>query len=246
MAGEVTNAAPPSEPVHPLFDRSGEPFAPGVPRRSAYSSTPPPREGSSPGTQAILAVAAGALLLLALPGAAATEGRPIPETYTATTADMTPAGTTLKIEVMEWSGDDARANAVSALTSTDDLKSALAALPTVGYLWRSGSGVGYSIKYAHRETTPNSGERVTVVTDKPLGAYSFKPWVVEKTSAKNRYDYSVIELELDQNGHGSGTTSLAADVTFDKAAHTISLQRDPATPSVLKDAKHEPKPYWAK
>lgn len=201
---------------------------------------------TTPAAQALLALVAATLGLIAVPSSAATDSRPIPDTYTATTTDMTPAGTTLKIEVMEWSADDARANAVSALAGTDDVASALNSLPTVGYLWRSGSGVGYSIKYAHREATSDNGERITIVTDKPLGSYSFKPWTAEKTSATKKYDYSVIELQLDGTGHGSGTTSLAADVALDKSTHTVSLQRTASTPTVLKDAEHEPKPYWAK
>jgi hypothetical protein len=185
-----------------------------------------------------------ALALSAVPAAAAPQARRVPETYTATTTEMTPTGTTLKIEVMDWSADDARADAVAALTDSDDVKTALKALPTVGYVWLDGSGVGYSIKYAHRDPA-GDGERVTIVTDKPLGSYSFKPWAVEKSTATKQYDYAVIELLLDHDGRGSGTTSMAADVALDKAAHSVDLQRTASTPMVLKDAKHEPKPYWA-
>ena len=185
------------------------------------------------------------MVLFAVPGPAATQDRPVPDTYTATTTAMSPAGTTLKIEVMKWSDDAARADAVTALTSADDVDSALKALPTVGYVWLDGSGVGYSIKYAHKETTADNGERVTIVTDKPLGSYSFKPWTVEKSAATKQYDYGVIELTLDNAGHGSGTTSLAADVAIDDAAHSVGLERSATTPAVLADAKHEPKPYWA-
>ena len=87
---------------------------------------------------------------------------------------------------------------------------------------------------------------MTIVTDKPLGSYSFKPWAVEKSTATKQYDYAVIELLLDHDGRGSGTTSMAADVALDKGAHSVDLQRTASTPMVLKEAKHEPKPYWAK
>ncbi len=241
MAREATIATRTRQPTHPLLDaprRAARPAGYCAMRNSA-------RLGVKASRAAVLALAA-ATALLASGSAPASETRPVPETYTATTAEMTPAGNTIKIEVMEWSSDDARANAVAALASKDEPDKALSMLPTVGYVWRSGSGVGYSIKYALRETTPDNGERITVVTDKPIDSYSFKPWSVKQTTATKGYGYSVIELQLDHDGHGSGTTSLAADVKLDAAGHTVSLQRDSSTPNVLKDAKHEPKPYWAK
>ena len=246
----------------------------------SLSRTPAKRLALARRPSAALAAFAAMLVLPALalvPDMAMAQARPVPDTFTATTTGMTPAGVTLRIDVLEWSDDAARAAVISALTSDeaetptddgaetatddaaetptdDDAETAdlLAELPTVGYLWADGSAVGYALKYAHRASSGDGdGERVTFVTDKPLGAYGFKPWAASaQLSAKdqpssNALGYSVIELRLDGEDGGAGTISLAADVIFDQEAQTVSLaQGDPAT-NVLTGARREPKPYWA-
>lgn len=189
-----------------------------------------------------------ALLLIALGAARATMAQSphVPDTFTATTTAMTPAGLELEIQVQEWSDDKARAAVIAALKDATPAAKALAALPTVGYVWRSDSSIGYAIKYAYRAATADNGERIIVVTDKPLDGYSSQTWKVANTVAKKRYDYSVIELRIDGHGHGAGTTSLAADVKFDDRAHTVSLQHTTTTTNVLTDVRREPKPYWAR
>ncbi len=169
---------------------------------------------------------------------------PVPDKFTATTASMTPSGVSLRVDVRAWSDEAARGAVVAALAQESGVQESLASLPTVGYVWQSGSGVGYSVKYAHRTSTPQ-GERVTFVTDKPIGGYEFKPWSVSSPAAPVKLDYTVIELYLDGNGHGDGTLSLAAAVKLDSAGALVSLEAGAGVAHVLADAKLEPKPYWA-
>jgi hypothetical protein len=180
---------------------------------------------------------AGAFSSLALAAHAA--DRPVPDTYTATTTHLTPADLALKVDIVEWSDEAARSEAVSAIEAGED---ALHALPTLGYLWLEGSGVGYAVKYAYREPTATGGERVTFVTDRRLGAYSFKPWTTDDGTIEER-DYSVIELTLDPSGHGDGTFSLAADVSIDPDHAMVELSASPTR--LLTNAMRQPKPYWA-
>ena len=188
------------------------------------------------------------LLFIALSAARATmaQSRHVPDTFTATTTAMTPAGLKLKIQVQEWSDDRARAAVIAALKDAVPAAKALATLPTVGYIWGSNCSVGYAVKYAYREATADNGERITIVTNKPLDSYSSQPWKVSNTSAKKRYDYSVIELRIGGHGHGAGTTSLAADVELDDRTHTVSLDHAATTTNVLTAVRREPKPYWAR
>jgi hypothetical protein len=179
-------------------------------------------------------------------GVAHAQSVPVPDTFTATTAAMTPSGVELKITVREWSDDAARAAVLAALGSqADDARSALASLPTVGYVWHSGSAIGYAVKYAHR-TTGADGERATFVTDKVIGSYGLKPWATQAPSAATEIPYSVIELQLGGQGSGSGTLSLGADLQLDASAGVVSLAAKPGMPSLLTNAKLEPKPYWVK
>jgi hypothetical protein len=188
------------------------------------------------------------LAAIATAGVARAGTEPVaPDKFTATTTAMSPSGVTLRVDVRAWSDEAARGAVVAALAQESGVHEALASLPTVGYVWQSGSAVGYSVKYAHRASTPQ-GESVTFVTDKLIGGYEFKPWSVTGESSApattRKLDYSVIELYLDASGRGAGTLSLAADVKLDSTGALVSLAPD--APRVLASAKLEPKPYWAK
>jgi hypothetical protein len=152
------------------------------------------------------------------------------EHFAATTTAMTPRDVTLRVDVREWSNDDARA-AVAAALSGDGVDKALAALPTVGYVWSSTGAVGYSVKYAYRSPGPQN-DRITLVTDKRLGAYDFKQWTAEKPATHNELPYSVIELNL---GTHDGSFSLAGDVQIDAAQKLVSLAPD--APRILANVR---------
>jgi hypothetical protein len=169
---------------------------------------------------------------------------PAIERFTATTVSMTPAEIGLRIDVREWSDAAARAAVVAALAEDTGASRSLGQMPTIGYVWRSDSGVGYAVKYAHRAETAQ-GETVTIVTDKRLGAYDFRPWTADAGNVGQTLEYSVIELYLDAGGSGSGTLSLGAAVELDAANALVSLRVDDDAPRLLSGAKVEPRPYWA-
>jgi hypothetical protein len=162
--------------------------------------------------------------------------RLVADTFMATTANMTPAGVNLRMQIIEWQDADARAEAVATLAAGADAPTPLAKLPTVGYVWPSGSPVGYSIKYANRAVEPDGGERITLVTDKRLGSYDFKGWSAA-SAVRGDAPYSVIELDLSGSGSGTGTLSLVADVMLDESAGTVALK--PGAPTLLTDVKRE-------
>ena len=201
------------------------------------SSTPIP---------AIVKTRSLAVLWLAFAATASAQAQttPVLDTFTAATTAMTPRDVALKVVVREWSNDTARADVLAALGNEAEARAALAALRTVGYVWHGGSAIGYALKYAYRSKT-DQGERVTFVTDRPVGTDGLQPWVAQGASGPSTLPYSVIELELGGPSAGSGTLSLAADVKLDTTAAVVSLAAKPGTPPVLMNAKLEPKPYWA-
>ena len=181
----------------------------------------------------------GALVALALVigwAAGAAAPRLVADTFTATTANMTPAGVNLRIQIIEWQEAAARTEVVATLAAGADASAPLAKLPTVGYVWPSGSPVGYSVKYAYRAQQPNGNEHVTLVTEKRLGSYDFKGWSAGSTPAGDA-PYSVIELDVNGAGTGTGTLSLAGEVVLDEKAGTVALK--PGAPSLLTNVKHE-------
>lgn len=185
-----------------------------------------------------------AAILIAVSMQVPAQDRPVPDTFEATTTGMTPEGLTLKLDVLTWSDAEARADVVAALESEGDVPAALAELPSAGVVWRSGSAVGHSIKYAHRDTDAEGRTRITVVTDKALDAYSFRPWEVPGRDAAQSAGYSVIELIIDGDGEGGGTLSLAADVAIDAEDALVTLADGGI--EVLTAAHELPKPYWAR
>ncbi len=181
----------------------------------------------------------------------AEDARRIPETFTATTANMDPAGTDLRINVLEWSTDAEREAVIDVLTSPEaeadgasDLDPLLD-LPTRGYVWPDGSALGYSIKYAHRATTADGGEHLTFVTGRRLGKFAREPWAPEGTPEEELRPFTVMELRLDADGNGAGTMSPAAEAAFDAANHTASLVNYDDAPTLFEAAKRQPPPYWA-
>lgn len=161
--------------------------------------------------------------------------------FSAVTTAMTPKDVTLRFDLLRWSDDAGRAAAVAALGESDPT-GALAKLPTLGYVWLSSGPVGFAVRYAHRVKTPDGGERITFVTEKPFDYYDFKKWTPAPPAAAKDVGYGVVELYLDANGHGAGAISLAADVKVDAANAEVSLAD--GAPRLLTNAKAEPKPYW--
>ena len=184
---------------------------------------------------------AGALLAIAAAAPAADSAKSELDRFSATTAAMTPRDESLRIDVREWSDDAGRAAVVAALAGGAETPKALASLPTLGYVWRGHSSVGYAVKYAHRMPTA-TGERVTFVTDKRLGAYDLERWAADAVTPPAALEYSVVELYLNGSGSGDGTLSLAAEVKVDSAANVVSLDAGPGAAHVLSDAKAVTKP----
>ena len=165
--------------------------------------------------------------------------RLVADTFTATTANMTPSGVTLRLQVIEWQEPPARAEAVATLAAGAEAATPLGKLPTVGYVWPNGSPVGYSLKYAHREPQPDGREHITLVTDKRLGSYDFKGWSVASPAEGNDAPYSVIRLEVDGSGSGTGTLSLIGEIALDEEAGTVRLNAPAGAPSLLTNIKRE-------
>jgi hypothetical protein len=161
------------------------------------------------------------------------------DTFTATTANMAPAGLGLRFQIIQWQDADARAAAVAAIAAGVGAPTPLSKLPTVGYVWPRESPVGYSIKYSHRTEQPDGKERITLVTDRRLGSYEFKGWTVENPAVET--PYSVVELYLDGSGIGTGTFSHVAEVVLDEEAGSVARKDGAAAPALLVDVKREAK-----
>jgi hypothetical protein len=173
------------------------------------------------------------------PAPAATNTQPKFDTFTATTANLASgSGEAIKINIFKWATDEDRAKILAALGEKGDkgLGEVISALPSAGYVWTSES-LGYPVRYAATVNLPSGGERVIVLTDKRLGAWSGTPWKAAKD--ENDYQYTLIELRLSRSGSGEGKMSLAGKVGADQAAKTVGLENYEGAPVLLKSAKRE-------
>jgi len=176
----------------------------------------------------------GAKLLGQTPGASEQKASK-PETFAASTANVTTGGgEKLRIQVFRWSTDEDREKLMVTLKEkgAEQLDTTLQALPESGYIWTDES-LGYSVHYAYRESLKNGGELVILATDRPLGSWSGHPWTAKSAGNPISYPYSVIELVLNSSGRGQGRMSLVSKVVASEAQKTIMLEGNESSPAVL-------------
>ena len=106
----------------------------------------------------------------------------------------------------------------------EDLEGALQDLQTVGFIWTGGS-LGYALKYAHRTEDEAGGERIVLVTDRPLGQWDPNgPWAGSDGSGPAAATFTVVELHLAaEDGQGEGKLSSSAPIEFNAPAQTVGL-----------------------
>ena len=154
------------------------------------------------------------------------------ERYTATTVNVNGAGEPVTIDLLKWSTDADRDKLASVLAWYGE-KEVAGAMPTVGYLWTSASA-GYSIRYAYRIPGNDGGQRIILLTDRKLGAWSPEAWKPTAAATPDPSSFSVIELRVNRAGQGEGKTSLTTKVTFEAATKSIALENYTAQPVILK------------
>ena len=125
-------------------------------------------------------------------------------------------------------GGEAPPNPIAALTA------ALGKAATLGYIWTNDI-TGYAIKYAHRVSLPDGGERILLATDRRFGAYA-AAWTPVAATVTD-YEFTLIEIRLNSKGSGEGKTSLTTKVIVDEEAGTIALDDYGAAPAILQNLK---------
>ena len=194
------------------------------------------------------------LLAVAIAAPAAAQSDELETFRGTTTGAVSSEGVELRINVLRWTADEDRGAVVSLITPApgqtagegEDIESALQDLQTVGFIWTGGS-LGYALKYAHRTEDEDGGERIVLVTDRPLGRWDRNgPWTGSDGSGPAAAAFTVVELHLDAEDQGAGKMSVDAPIEFNPPAGTVGLA-DYATAAVhLENVYREPPPYSAR
>ena len=108
----------------------------------------------------------------------------------------------------------------------DPITTAVSGAATVGYIWTDSSVSGYAIKYAERQSMPDGGERIVLVTTR-------RP----ATRMPAEDEFTLIEVRLDSNGLGEGKASLLVEATIDGDAGRLAVDNYPSTPVLLDNVR---------
>lgn len=191
------------------------------------------------------------LLALAAVAPAAAQSDELETFRGTTTSALSAEGLELRINVLRWSAAEDRGSIVSLITPAagqtagagEDIEDALQELQTVGFIWTGGS-LGYALKYAHRTEDDDGGERIVLVTDRPLGRWDRNgPWTGSDGSGPAAAAFTVVELHLDAEDQGEGKMSVGAPIEFNPPAGTVGLADYPSAAVHLENVYREPPPY---
>jgi hypothetical protein len=145
-------------------------------------------------------------------------------------------GTTsqLQIVVDQWSsqalGDRLRKTLVE--NGPEKLLDALQDAPKVGYL-RTSTSLAWDLRYAQRTRGEDGGERVTLITDRPIAF-----WETANQTRTLDYPFTVIEMRLNNDGEGKGMLSVATKIFVDKNGQ-VTLENWGTQPVQLTQVKAE-------
>lgn len=193
-------------------------------------------------------------LAVAAPTPAAAQSDELETFRGTTTTALSADAVELRINVLRWTSEEDRASILSLITPApgqtagegEDLENALQDLQTVGFIW-SGGSLGYALKYAHRTEGEDGGERIVLVTDRPLGQWDRGgPWTGSDGSGPAATAFTVVELHLDAEDQGEGKMSSAAPIEFNAPAQTVGLADYASAAVHLENVYREPSPYSAR
>lgn len=157
--------------------------------------------------------------------AAATTGIVAHFTSTAVNLERV-AGETITIDIRRWSTDEERTKFLAAYSQgAQQAAEGMQKAESVGYIWRSGSGLGQSVRYAFDTKLPDGRQRVVLVTTDNILEWNRRPGSVSTEPAP---PLTVVELRLPTTGPGEG--KLSAKVRVDSAGQLLTVDGYETTP----------------
>jgi len=163
-----------------------------------------------------------------------------PERFTANAVSLSPEYGTgqrvVEITVTRWSPNAERERLVAALQQKgpDELLKQLQKNRPVGRI-RTPDSIGYDLRYAQQTPSEDGGRTLVIATDRPIGF-----WEATQRPRSIDYPFTVIQMKLDREGHGSGTLSYATRIVA-RGNNVIELEDFATQPIMLNNIKAEPK-----
>jgi hypothetical protein len=141
---------------------------------------------------------------------------------------------TLDIAIERWSTQE-EVDHLQAVLESKGNEALLRALqrikPRTGYV-RTPTSVAWDLYYAREVATKDGGRKILIATDRPVSY-----WEAFNRPRSIQYGFSLVEIHLDKDGHGSGKLVPAARITFDKNTRTIEIENYDNLPVRLSDVR---------
>lgn len=181
--------------------------------------------------------ALGVAALAALVGTgvvAQTHGQPEDFTAIAITNDNLGAGAgTVQISVDRWSTGAEQRKLVTTLREKGPraMLDTLQDMPRAGFI-RTPDSLGYPLHFAYQTQGADGGRRIVIATDRPIGF-----WELWHGTRSADYPFTVIQMEIDADGRGTGTMSVATKILA--YGDIIELENFTSAPVMLRDIRSE-------
>jgi hypothetical protein len=176
------------------------------------------------------------LVLMALTFAVAAQTMGQPEEFSAVAIVNNNLGSgagRVIIRVTRWSTEAERTRLTSALQKgADALLELLRDQRSVGTI-RTPDSIGYDLRYAHQEPGEDGGRRIVIATDRPIGF-----WEARNQPRSIDYPFTVIQMEIGNDGVGKGTLSYATKVM--PRGNVIILENFATSPVMLTKIEARP------
>lgn len=183
-----------------------------------------------------LCLCAAAFVYRPLALAAQTHGEPEEFTATAIVNNEVASGAGIVLmRVNRWSTESERTRLIDTLKKSgpDKLLDELSGMKPVGTI-RTPDSLAYDLRYAHEQPAPEGGRQIVLATDRPIGF-----WEAAHQPRTIQYPFTVIQMQIDKDGHGKGTLSYATKITA--RGKTIELENFNTSPVMLSEIKAEKK-----
>jgi hypothetical protein len=117
----------------------------------------------------------------------------------------------IEVQVSRWSTDEEEQQMLQALKEKGPraLLNTLQDFKATGWIRTQGS-LSYDHRYARQRLNKDGTRNIVVMTDRALAF-----WELAGSAISKDYPFTVVQLNLKENGKGEGTMTLATKITFE-------------------------------
>ncbi len=133
----------------------------------------------------------------------------------------TGANTSLNMHITDWTSPTQRQVLMNALiegSSGDEMFNVMRTQPEKGFLQVRNTPGTIRLKYAWQTVADDGARTITLIADNLLPAL-----VSSGTRRLNDQEYTIVRLEVDAEGNGSGSMAYSASISWDAEAQRIKI-----------------------